>query len=105
MKKVVKKAVKKPVSKIDEFLEAMGDINPESLFPTDMKEAIVGYVERAGMSPQVLLDRKKCIDLLVKRDKMTHEDAEEFFEFNTIGAFVGNEGTPCFVTYIKDFMI
>lgn len=101
MKKAVKKAVKKPVFKIDEFLEAMGDINPESQYPTDMKEAIIGYVERFGMEPQILLDRTKCIKILMK-DGMTREEAQEFFEFNTIGSYVG-EGTPCFATFVKDF--
>jgi len=31
----------------------------------------------------------------MKRDKMTHEAAEEFFCFNTEGAWLG-EGTPMF---------
>lgn len=34
------------------------------------------------------------------RDGMSLEDAEEFFEFNVIGSWVG-DGTPCFATLIK----
>jgi hypothetical protein len=98
----MKKTIKKSISKIDEFLDSMSEMNPDSLYPSDMKEAIIGYVERAGMSPQILLSRKKCIDILVKRDKMSYETAEEYFSFNTIESFMGNEGTPCFATLKED---
>jgi hypothetical protein len=88
------------MNKIDEFLKDIGDLNPEAMYPTDMKEAIIGYVERFGMEPQILLDREKCIQCLIK-DGMPEEDAEEFFEFNTIGSFMGELGTPCFATLVK----
>ena len=32
---------------------------------------------------------------------MTLEEAKEFFEFNVLGAWVGN-GTPCFAILIKN---
>ena len=85
---------------IDEFLEEVGDINPKAMYPTDMKDAIIGYVERFGMEPQILLDKEKCFECLMK-EGMTYEEAVEFFEYNTIGAFMGEEGTPCFATLIK----
>lgn len=88
------------MKRIDEFLEDMGELNPEAMYPTDMKEAIIGYVERSGMEPQILLDREKCYQCLVK-DGMTYEEAVEFFDFNTIGSFMGDAGTPCFATLIK----
>lgn len=85
--------------KIDEFLDTLSEINPQAQFPSDMKEAIIGYVERFGMSPVVLLDRSKCIEVL--EQEMSHEEAEEFFEFNTIGSWIGAEETPCFATLIS----
>lgn len=60
-------------------------------------EAIIGVCRRFGQSPIVAYDYEKCIQILVSRDGMTEEDAREFFEFNVIGAYVG-EGTPCFIT-------
>jgi len=33
----------------------------------------------------------------------TREDAEEYFEFNTIGGWVG-DGTPAFATLNKDIL-
>ena len=41
-------------------------------------------------------DYEKCIQVLVERDGMTREDAEEFFDFNVVGAYVG-ENTPIFL--------
>ena len=80
----------------DEMLDYLSDVNPEASYPTNMKDAVIGMVERFGQTPQILLDRRKCLDIL-KEDGMSEEDAEEFFEFNVIGAWVG-EGTPCFAT-------
>ena len=41
-------------------------------------------------------DRAKCIEILVERDGMDPEEAEEFFEFNTAGAYVGDQ-TPVYL--------
>lgn len=41
-------------------------------------------------------DYDKCVKILMKRDKMTAEQAVEFMEYNTVGAYVGPR-TPVFV--------
>jgi len=43
---------------------------------------------------------QKCIDILVERDGMTHEGAEEFLSFNTLSAFVGPNG-PIYVRFTQ----
>lgn len=43
-----------------------------------------------------IYDRDGCIKILMDRDGMNEEDAEEFFDFNVVGAFVGH-GTPIFM--------
>lgn len=73
---------------VDDFLDHMAEINPDALYPTNMKDAVIGYVERFGSPPVILMDRKKCIDILMAEGS-SHEEAEEFFEFNTIGSWVG----------------
>jgi len=83
----------------DELLEHINEMNPKALVPTGMEEAVIGYVERFGQEPLVLLDKKKCIKMLMK--DMSEEEAEEYFSFNVIGAWMG-EGTPCFATLKKD---
>jgi len=41
-------------------------------------------------------DYDKCVDILIKRDGMSMEDAEEWMSFNVCGAYVG-EHTPIFL--------
>lgn len=73
---------------------------PEILYADGYDEAILGIANQCGES-HLVYDRKKCIDIIVERDGMTWEDAEEFFEFNVAGAYVG-EFAPFFVELIKD---
>jgi hypothetical protein len=81
--------------------EEVAEVNEEMLFADGFDEALIGYVERFGMGPVALYDREKCIDILVERDGMSREEAEEFFQFNTIGAWIG-ENTPAFATILKE---
>lgn len=63
-------------------------------------DCVVGICERCGMDSVLAYDRDKVIDTLVTRDGMTRDEAEEFFEYNQIGAWMG-EKTPVFVTFFK----
>lgn len=96
--------VNKPEHLIDpaitDMIENFPELNEKALYPTGLEEAIIGRVERFGMDPLILLDRDKCISIFIERDGMEPEEAEEFFEFNVIGAWMG-EGTPCFATLLK----
>lgn len=77
----------------------IAELNPEALFADGFDEALIGTVERACQPPVALYDREKCVEILV-RQGMTYEEAVEFFEFNTLGAWVG-ENTPAFATITK----
>jgi len=58
-------------------------------------DCISGVVERIGQDPIICYDKNKVLDQMV-RDGMTYEEAVEYFEYNQIGAWVG-ERTPCFL--------
>ena len=79
--------------------EMVAEANEEMLFADGFDDALVGYIERAGMPSIACYDKDKCIEILAK--DMTHEEAIEYFYFNTAGAYVG-ENTPCFFTRIED---
>jgi len=69
------------------------------LLADGLEDAFVGVCERFGFpEPVAAYDRDKCIEILM-RDGGTREDAEEYFYFNTIGAWVG-EQTPVFVRMV-----
>lgn len=76
--------------------QRIAEIDEELLLlePDMFDEAILGIAERAGGLVAVAYDRTRCIDILAR--SMPREEAEEFFEFNTLGAWVG-EATPVFI--------
>ena len=76
-------------------IELLKEENPDYLMADGFDDAIVGTAERFGMHRVVLYDTTKCIDILMKRDKMTEEEAIEFFYYNVLGSWMG-EYTPCF---------
>lgn len=72
----------------------------ELLLADGFEDAFLGVLERFGMEPIVVYDRAKCIEILMTRDGMTYEGAEEHFGFNVTGAWVGDR-TPAFLERIE----
>ena len=80
----------------------------EEIIPTDktmradgLNKAIIGTVERYGFSETVILyDKEKVIEILMADGIESREEAEEYFYYNIVGAYVG-EGTPAFATLNK----
>lgn len=58
-------------------------------------DCVIGICTRFGQAPIVAYDRAKVIAKLMA-EGLTEEDAEEWFAFNQIGAWMG-EMTPCFI--------
>lgn len=79
--------------------EDVAEANEEMLFADGFDGALIGFVERCATPPVALYDRAKCIEILMLRDTMSYEEAVEFFEFNTLGSWMG-ENTPAFATII-----
>ena len=78
-------------------MEWIESFNEEAVTADGFDDAFIGIAERFGQPPVVAYDREKCIQILMERDGMDYEGAEEFFSFNVIGAWVG-DSTPIFVT-------
>jgi hypothetical protein len=62
-------------------------------------DCVIGVIEQFGRPPIICYDRSLVIQKLMK-DGMSDEEAEEFFEYNQIGAYMG-EFTPCFFTTLS----
>lgn len=60
-------------------------------------DCIVGVIERFGQPTIVCYDKEKIIQKLMDDDGMERDEAIEFFEYNQLGAWMG-ETTPCFLT-------
>jgi hypothetical protein len=81
------------MKKIERLVE---EYEGENLIKMDgYDECIVGVVRRCASPTVLCYSYKKVIKQLMK-EGMTEEDAIEHFEFNQIGAWVG-EGTPFFL--------
>lgn len=80
-----------------DWLDIIHDQNPKALTADGFDSCILGLCQRFGWEPVVAYDYDKCVDLLVRRDGMTHEDAVEFMVVNVTGAWVG-DGTPVFIS-------
>ena len=65
------------------------------LFADGFDEAIIGVAERIGMEPVVAYDTNKIIEILSR--EMTEDEAVEYFEFNILGAYMG-ERTPIYIS-------
>lgn len=59
-------------------------------------DAIVGITEGGTGQRVAVYDCGKCIGALMKGNEWDFETAQEWFEFNTVDAYMG-EGTPLFV--------
>lgn len=84
----------------EKLVETTGD--EDLLFMDGFDDCIIGAVQRFGMGCVVCYDYDKVIRRLMKLGgrKTTYEDAVEYFEFNQIGAWLG-EKTPCFLKVVK----
>ena len=61
---------------------------------------IIGIVEEFGNGPRILYSKEKIIDILVERDGMTSEEAIEYYDFNILGLYAG-EQNPIFLINIS----
>lgn len=75
--------------------EALAEIDEAMLMADGFDDALIGYAQRCGQPALAVYDRDKCIDILMK-DGMTHEEADEYFEYNVVGSWVGDR-TPLFL--------
>jgi hypothetical protein len=64
-------------------------------------EAFIGYSQRINEPVLAVYSWEKMVDVCIKRDGMTYDEATEYIEYNCIGAWVG-ERTPIIVMPFED---
>jgi hypothetical protein len=82
-------------TKKQEIIENYGE---EILIMDGYDDCIIGVVEQFGRPPIVCYNRELVIRKLMD-EGMSEEESIEFFEYNQIGAWVGDY-TPCFITLL-----
>ena len=58
--------------------------------------AIIGVGERNNTDSMIVYDYDKMVKILVARDDMSYKEAQEYVDFNIVGAWIGDT-TPIIV--------
>lgn len=77
-------------------MDDLAMLNPEALLADGFEDALIGYTQNFHHATVAVYDYGKCVQVLVDRDGMSIEEAEEFLSYNTLDADVGENG-PLFV--------
>ena len=73
----------------------ISDEYPDLLTADGFDEAVIGIAHRIGLEV-ICYDLHKVISILMTRDGMDEEEAWEYYQFNIVGAYMG-EHTPVFL--------
>lgn len=89
-------------SAIQDMIDVIIDMYPDEKFLTvdGFEDCLIGVAERFGGLLTLAYDKDKILKKMMDRDGMTWEDAEEYFDYNIVGAWVGDK-TPIFIS--KEF--
>jgi hypothetical protein len=79
----------------DEIDDLAGNTETPVMKMDGYDDCVIGLARIFNGSPFLVYDHEKIIQKLMK-DGMTREEANEFHEFNQVGAWVG-DGTPAFL--------
>lgn len=82
-------------------VEAAAELYGDDLLKMDgFDDCVAGVILGYGRPPTLCYDRGRVLQRLMA-DGMSEEEAEEFWSFNQVGAYVG-ENTPVFLHSIDD---
>jgi hypothetical protein len=76
-------------------LELISDLTDDALKMDGYDDCIIGVSERFGQPNHIVYDLGKVLEKLVSQG-LTEDEALEWYEFNMLGAYVG-ETTPSFL--------
>ena len=79
-------------------IDYLRDYYPEILVMDGYDDCIIGVCVRFGQEPIATYDQRAVLAKLMEQG-MSEEEAIEFFEFNQLGAWMGDT-TPCFVNLL-----
>lgn len=92
---MIEKVPREENRKTSELLDGLSERFENLLKMDGFNDCVIGVVIRHGQEPILCYSYDKVIGKLMK-DGMTEDEAEEFFEYNQIGAWFGDK-TPCFL--------
>lgn len=82
-------------SQTQKILEWIDETFEIIVYPDGFEDCIVGVAEKFGGPPVAVLDLEKILSKL-RKGGMRNEEALEYFEYNILGAYVGDQ-TPVYM--------
>lgn len=79
-----------------EIMEEYAKVSGQELLFLDGHDNAIMGLARQFNTESIAYNKRKVIENLCLRGDMDHEEANEFFEFNIVGSYVG-EHTPTFI--------
>lgn len=77
-------------------IDIVDEIAEGAIILDGFNDAIIGVVEEFGNGERVLYSKEKIIKIMVERDGMTETESLEFYDFNILGLFAGDQN-PVFL--------
>jgi hypothetical protein len=69
---------------IDEYAEG-------AILLDGLESAIIGIVEEFGNGRRILYSKPMILSILQERDGMTEQESEEYYDFNILGLYAGEQ--------------
>ena len=69
---------------IDEYAEG-------AILLDGLESAIIGIVQEFGNGNRILYSKQRILDILQERDLMLMGEAEEFYDYNILGLYAGEQ--------------
>jgi hypothetical protein len=88
--------------KLQKIQEYAKESELELKFFPGFEDAIVGVAQQF-VHTVVVYDREVVIEILMERDGMSFDAAEDYFGFNIVGGYHG-DGTPVFLNRVEEML-
>jgi hypothetical protein len=79
----------------EDLFADLAEENPEALLADGFEDALIGYTCNHHHPVVAVYDLNACVQKLME-DGLSEDEAVEYLSFNTLGAYVGQDG-PLFV--------
>ncbi len=77
---------------LEELKAKIEEVNPDAMLADGLDEALAGFDSKG----RAIYHIEEILGILMQRDGMSEEEAQEFFDFNIEGAYIG-EYTPIYM--------
>jgi hypothetical protein len=69
--------------------DVLAELNQEAIVFDEFEDALIGYGKAMGQEYVAVYRYEKMIEILMRDDEMSYEDAVDCLEYNTVQAYLG----------------